>query len=55
VDELCSSSRQTYTAIDRPVNDADKQWLYSALKDSGSLCGKFIGEFDFSRPTFANG
>ena len=42
VSELSDSSRQSYTAVNRHVDSNDRMWLYSALKDSASLCGRFL-------------
>jgi len=42
VSELSDSSRQSYTAVNRCVDDDDMLWLHTALKDSASACGKFL-------------
>lgn len=36
---MSEGSRSSYVALDRPVDDEDRAWLYTALNASSSLCG----------------
>jgi len=50
-DENCERtlppSRQ-YSAVSRPVNEDDRNWLYSRLQSSASLCGNHPARCDMS-------